>query len=79
MSGATRGSGTVPGRAGSALARWARGLRFPWLVAILGAVLVIDLIVPDVVPFVDEVVLALVTAGLASRRKRSRVAGGRVE
>lgn len=37
-------------------------LRFPGLFALLAAVLVADLVVPDPIPFADEIVLALLTA-----------------
>ncbi|MDR1728284.1 MAG: hypothetical protein LBT74_10240 [Acidobacteriota bacterium] len=36
-------------------------LRFPTLVAILGALTLIDLFVPDFIPLIDEIVLALLT------------------
>ena len=56
----------------NALTRWISGLRFPWLAGLAAAALVADLIIPDVVPLVDELILAAVTIGLASwRRKRS--------
>ena len=35
------------------------GIRYPWLFAILAGLLAIDLVVPDPVPFLDEVVLAV--------------------
>lgn len=37
-------------------------LRFPGLFALLAAVFLVDLVVPDFIPFVDEIVLALLTA-----------------
>ena len=52
-------------------------LRYPALTAILAALLVVDLIVPDLVPLVDEIVLAVATAALASwRTERARSAPG---
>lgn len=45
-------------------------LRYPWLFGVAATMLVADLVVPDVVPFVDEVLLAAATAGLAMLRKR---------
>lgn len=36
-------------------------LRFPTLFLILGGLTLIDLIVPDLVPFIDEIGLALLT------------------
>ena len=54
---------TTPARVnliGRLLARL--NLRFPGLFALLAAVLVADLVVPDPIPFLDEIVLALLTA-----------------
>jgi len=44
-------------------------LRSPWLFAIALAIFVVDLIVPDLLPLVDEIVMGIVTLILA-RRKR---------
>jgi Family of unknown function (DUF6116) len=51
--------------------RYASNLRFPKLLAITTALFVIDLFFPDVVPFVDEILLGLISLLLASLRKRS--------
>jgi hypothetical protein len=52
--------------------RFAGGLRFPWLFALTLIVFLIDLAVPDLIPFADEVLLGLATLVLAGiRRKRS--------
>jgi hypothetical protein len=51
------------------LTRYASGLRFPYLVAIAGSLFLINVVVPDLVPYVDEILLALVTIML-SRIKR---------
>jgi len=56
----------------STVLHWARGLRFPTLFMITAGVLVVDLLLPDPIPFVDEVLLGLVTLMLASW-KRSKV------
>lgn len=45
-------------------------LRYPWLVVLVGSLLLLDLFVPDFLPFVDELLLAVVTVLLASRTKR---------
>ena len=50
--------------------RFAAGLRFPALFGLVAALFVIDLLVPDLVPFVDEILLALGTLLLGSLRKR---------
>jgi hypothetical protein len=36
-------------------------LRFPGLFALLAAVTVLDFLIPDPIPFIDEIVLALLT------------------
>lgn len=46
------------------------GIRYPWLFAILAGLFAIDLAVPDPVPFLDEVVLAVLTFLVASWRTR---------
>ncbi|MCU0596480.1 MAG: hypothetical protein MUC98_13605, partial [Desulfobacterota bacterium] len=45
-------------------------LRFPKLFAITAALFVIDLIFPDMVPFVDEILLGLISLLFASLKKR---------
>lgn len=50
--------------------RFAVGLRFPVLFAIVAAVFVADLLIPDMIPMVDEILLALLTVMLGSLRKR---------
>jgi hypothetical protein len=55
------------------LTRWASGLRFPTLLAVIGSLFVLDLLIPDLIPFVDEVLLGLFTVLLAMvKRKRTR-------
>jgi hypothetical protein len=49
--------------------RFFGGLRFPYLVAVTGSLFVLDLLIPDVIPFADEILLGLVTLVL-SRMKR---------
>jgi len=46
------------------------GIRYPWLFAILAGLLAIDLVVPDPVPLLDEVVLGVLTFLAASWRIR---------
>jgi hypothetical protein len=48
---------------------YASKLRFPKLAAITTALFFIDLVFPDVVPFVDEILLGLLSLLLASLRK----------
>jgi Family of unknown function (DUF6116) len=51
------------------LMRYASSLRFPKLLAITTGLFVIDLFFPDVVPFVDEILLGLISLLLASLKK----------
>jgi hypothetical protein len=55
---------------GRFIARFAAGLRFPTLFALVAALFVLDLIVPDLIPFADEILLALGTLLLGSLKKR---------
>lgn len=57
---------------GRLVTRFAAGLRFPTLFALVGGLFLLDLFVPDMIPFVDEVLLALGTLMLGALRKRPR-------
>jgi len=46
------------------------GIRYPWLLVILGGLLAIDMVVFDPIPFIDEAVLAVLTFLVASWRTR---------
>ena len=46
------------------------GLRFPWLLAVTAGIFLVDLFVPDCIPFADEIVLGLLAAVLATLKKR---------
>jgi hypothetical protein len=61
-----------------ALLRYATGLRFPRLLAVTAGIWVLDLLVPDALPLVDEILLGLTSLMLASLRReaRDRAAGG---
>lgn len=50
-------------------------LRHPWILAITGALFLIDLVVPDLIPFIDEILLGLATILLALWRKRKDDSG----
>ncbi|MGQ0848549.1 MAG: DUF6116 family protein [Actinomycetota bacterium] len=58
--------------AGGLLA-WARRRRFPTLLLITGGLFVLDLIVPDFVPFADEILLGLGTLILARLKDRRQL------
>ena len=53
------------------LIEYASGLRFPKLMGLAAVVFVVDLILPDVIPFADEILLGLITLLLAMLKKRS--------
>lgn len=48
----------------------AQSFRYPTLVLLTGVFFVIDLFVPDLLPFVDEILLGLLTLLLAAVRSR---------
>lgn len=52
--------------------RFAGGLRFPVLFVITAAVFLADLAFPDVLPFVDEILLGLATVLLGAWKERGR-------
>ncbi len=52
------------------LLKWAKRLRFPWLLAITATLFGVTLVVPDPIPFVDEILLALGTLLFASLKQR---------
>jgi hypothetical protein len=58
------------------VARLAR-LRFPTLFCITALLFVVDLVVPDVIPLADEILLGLVAALLGSLKRRDEAPGGR--
>ncbi len=57
---------STPGLALAALAR----LRFPTLFLIFAGLFLLDLFVPDFVPFIDELLLGIVTLLLAMLKRR---------
>lgn len=50
--------------------RFAGGLRFPVLFGITAAVFLADLVFPDVIPFIDEILLGLATVLLGAWKER---------
>ena len=54
----------------SAIVSYLSGLRFPVLLLIVGTLFLLNLVIPDPIPFVDEILLGLLTALFASWRKR---------
>ncbi len=54
------------------LLQWAGRLRFPQLFALTAGLFVVDLIVPDPIPFVDELLLGLLALLFANWRRKGR-------
>lgn len=52
--------------------RFATGLRFPRLLALAVTLFILDLFLPDLIPFADEILLGLVAALLAVVKKSRR-------
>ena len=52
------------------LLRWLGRLSFPRLFLLTAALFLVDLVVPDVVPFADEILLGLGTLLLANWKRR---------
>ena len=52
------------------LTAYVSSLRFPRLLALTALIFAADLILPDAIPFVDEILFGLVTALLATMKKR---------
>ncbi len=57
---------TPQGAGRALLGRFASKLRFPQLFALTATLFVLDLLIPDLIPFVDEILLALATILLGS-------------
>lgn len=49
---------------------WGSRLRFPKLLAITGALWLVTMVVPDPLPFIDELVLTFGALALASFKRR---------
>lgn len=54
------------------LSRYFESLRFPWLMLLAGGLFVVNVFVPDVLPFVDEILLALVAILLGRIKRKPR-------
>lgn len=54
------------------LMRFAAGLRFPWLFLLTLILFLVDLVVPDLIPFVDEILLGLLALLLGNIKRRDR-------
>lgn len=52
------------------VSRWLDSLRFPHLFLLTAGLFLADLVVPDLIPFADEILLALGTLLLGRLRRR---------
>ncbi len=51
---------------------WLRGLRFPQLFLVFAALFGFDLLIPDLIPFIDEILFGIATLLLGSLKTRRR-------
>jgi hypothetical protein len=54
------------------VSRIASRVRFPYLLLLTATLFAVDLLVPDLIPFVDEILLGLATGILATWRRRGK-------
>jgi len=52
------------------MAKFAGRLRFPQLFAFTGTLFLLDMVIPDLIPFADELMLGLLTLMLGTWKKR---------
>ena len=65
---------TVPKRvAVGGILNWARKRRFPTLLLLTGGLFALDLLIPDFIPFVDELLLGLATLILSRWKDRRQL------
>jgi len=57
------------------LLRFAANLRFPTLFALTAGLFLLDLVIPDFIPFVDELLLGLLALLFANLRRKPAEAG----
>jgi hypothetical protein len=62
----------MAGAIGRLITRMTAGMRFPTLFVIVGGLFLLDLVVPDLIPFYDEILMAMLTVLIGSIRKRGR-------
>ena len=59
----------------SRISRYTQSLRFPVLATITGVAFLLDVLIPDLIPFADEVLLGLALAVLSRLKKPDGSAG----
>ncbi|HLT44249.1 MAG TPA: DUF6116 family protein [Luteimonas sp.] len=57
------------------LLNWARGLRYPALFKVTALAFAVSVLLPDPIPFIDEIVLGLGTLLLANWKRRKESPG----
>ncbi len=57
----------------SRLSRYLGSLRFPWLLLLASLLFVVNLFVPDALPFIDEILLAIVAIILGKLKRKPEV------
>lgn len=62
----------MAGAIGRMITRMTAGMRFPTLFLIVGGLFLLDLVVPDLIPFYDEILMAMLTVLIGSIRRRGR-------
>ena len=60
----------MAGAMGRLITRITANMRFPTLFLIVGGLFLVDLVVPDLIPFYDEILLAMLTVLIGSVRRR---------
>ena len=63
----------MAGAIGNLVTRVTAGMRFPTLFLIVGGLFLVDLVVPDLIPFYDEILMAMLAVLIASIRKPGRI------
>ena len=51
--------------------KWASRLRFPWLFLLTAGLFALNLVIPDALPFADEILMGLVALLLAGLKKKT--------
>ena len=62
----------MAGAIGNLVTRLTAGMRFPTLFLIIGGLFLVDLVIPDLIPFYDEILMAMLAVLIASIRKPGR-------
>jgi Family of unknown function (DUF6116) len=62
----------MAGGIGNLVTRLTAGMRFPTLFLIVGGLFLVNLVVPDLIPFYDEILMAMLAVLIASIRKPGR-------